>query len=130
MLLCIFVTIRNCIAFEVNLSTYHAIPAATVTFIILSIGAYLLFQSEKHREISLWANQINLELKAFEPFIYSIEDEGIKIELRQALTNQLFGQIKNPQNAKGRTETGLPIEKFFEILEKLPDYWKNKIFPA
>ena len=112
-----------------NLSAYHAIPAATITIILLSISTYLLFQSEKHRVISLWAKQINLELKAFEPFIYSIGNEDVKIELRKALTSQLFGHINNPQNAKLKTETGLPVEKLFELWNKLPDALKNKIFP-
>lgn len=130
--LCIVITVLNGATLGeikpviLNLSAYHAIPAATITFIILSISVYLLFQSEKHREVSLWANQINLELKAFEPFIYSIEDKNIKIELRKALTNQLFGHIKNPQNAREKTETGLPIERLFEILKELLDAVKSK----
>lgn len=134
-LICILMTLLNGVSFfglftfNFNVTIYHAIPATTITFIILSIGAYLLFQSEKHRKTSLWANQVNLEINAFEPFIDSMEDDD-KRDMRKALTGQLFGHISNPQNTNEKIETGLPIERIIELFEKLPEGVKNKFFPS
>lgn len=130
-LVCIMASLFNGISifgYPINFTSFHAIPATTITFIVLSISAYLLYQSEKHRKTSLWANQVNLEVNAFEPFIDSMEDND-KTELRKILTGQLFGNINNQQNSDDKVETGLLIEKIFEIVDKQLEILKSKFLP-
>lgn len=92
---------------------YHISLLVALSGTSISLSAYLLNQSERHRNSAFWARQMNLEVQAFEPFVLDIEDNDLKNQLRKSFAEKVFGHIYNPKNklsADNKTKTGLPLE--------------------
>lgn len=93
----------------------------TMSACVISLSVYLLTQSERHRNTSFWANQMYLEVHAFEPFLETFDNESNKDQLRQQFIEKVFGKIYNPKltlNADNNSYAGMPIEKITEFIDK------------
>ncbi|MCT8159520.1 hypothetical protein [Pseudoruegeria sp. SHC-113] len=75
------------------------LAAASLTFVFLGMGGYAARQSSVHRLTEQHMRWFALEVKAIDPFLSSLPDD-IRFELKNQLTQKLFGQNRVTPEAK------------------------------
>ncbi|MDL2279050.1 hypothetical protein LJC15_00100 [Desulfovibrio sp. OttesenSCG-928-G11] len=107
--------------FCITPTAFQWFPIVTITVMLVSLGIYFVAQAEKHRQVAQWANQLQLETKAFDPFIASMPIEE-RTKSKSAMVDKLFGNITPPHEAQKGIKTGHPGEEMLnELLRKIPD---------
>lgn len=102
---------------------WHAMLIAfSISGVLMWGAAYSAQQSTKHRNSEKRARWFALEVKAFDPFISSLE-ESQQNELKKQLAERLFGQnSSSDEDAKVVDEHALKVvtDAFGQVLSKVP----------
>jgi len=106
---------------EQGVNWLKLLAALSLTGVLLFGAAYSSQQSNHHRKNERRARRFALQMKAFDPFINSLES-GVQAELKQELSQKLFGSVDENNEHDGRVidEHALKVvtKSIVEILDK------------
>lgn len=80
---------------KVNVDLWADLPlvlsVAFLKFSIAALGVYSAKQASERDERAMYARRIHMEMKSLNPFIASVEDEGVKEEIKKEVALKIFG---------------------------------------